>query len=356
VTEAHALLHDGVTAVPHQAWVRLMPATLRIQRRYAPPLDWPVATLRVIDRLPHQLRVAPQGSSERLVVGDPAMIAALDIAMAPARRAALGRRFRMALASMAAVPLLGVTLWFGWPLLADATARAIPQSWESPIGNAVMASIADGRPRCTAPEGLAALQRLAERLAAAQGLEAVPRVQVLDGPEINALAAPGGRVVVFRGLLDRASAPDEIAGVLAHEFGHVRHRHGMRALVRAMGIGVFASILIGGSDLGTIAVALMTLSYTRAFEEEADDSAAAVLRDTGFGTEGLAAFFTRMDRATGGAGRGISAYLHTHPQSGDRAERLMRAEGSAPRVPAMSAEDWAALRAICQRIERPGKP
>lgn len=350
--EAPALLHDGLSAMPHQAWARLTPIALLILRRDAPPLEWPLATLRQVDRLPHELRVAPQSSAQRLVVQDPSLITALDAAMAPARSAARGRGIRRALAMALAVPLLGATLWFGWPPLADALARAMPQSWEVPVGTAVVSAIAEGRARCTAPEGTAALQRLAERLAAAGGLTEVPRVQVLDGPEINALAAPGGQVLVFRGLVDQAESAEEVAGVLAHEFGHVRHRHGFRAVVRASGVGIFVSILMGGSDLGTVAVALLTLSYTRGFEEEADAYAATLLREMGIGAEGLARFFARMERLAPG-GQGLWAYLRTHPHSGERAERLRRGAAPAVKSPAMPLADWAALRRVCAQSDQP---
>lgn len=82
-----------------------------------------------------------------------------------------------------------------------------------------------------------------------------------------------------------------------------------------------------------------------------------MLRQTGYGAEGLAAFFTRVERITGGrdSGRGLWSYFQTHPHPGDRAEQLMQSEGAAPRVPAMSSEDWAALRRICDQVQRPGK-
>lgn len=357
--EGPAIFHDGVTATPQQAWLRLSATALQILRDRAAPIQWPVATLREVDRLGQaappglqELRLAPQGAPARLVVRDPQLLAALDAALAPARRVVRMGRARRVLAMLVAVPALAAGLWFGWPPMADAIARATPPAWETPVGTAVVQAVAQRRARCVAPEGVAALQRLAERLAAAGGLAEVPRIQVLNGPEVNAVAAPGGQVLVFRGLLAQASAPDEVAGVLAHEFGHVLHRHGFRALVRASGIGLFASVLLGGSDLGTVAVALMALSYTRGFEEEADAFASDLLRGAGYGTEGLASFFTRMERASP-SGTGVWAYLRTHPNTGERAARLMQAEGAAPRVPAMSSEDWAALRAVCNQLEQP---
>lgn len=355
MTTGFALLHDGVTATPHRVRVQLGSLALRVVHQDGRALDWPIEALCLVDRLAGEMRVAPLGSQQRLVVADPALMAAIDAALAPARSQVRRRRIRFAALTAAAVPLLGATLWFGWPPLADSIARAMPPSWEEPLGDMLAESLGRGQARCAAPEGRAALERLADRLAAAGGLEARPTIRVLDGPMVNAFAAPGGQVVVFRGLIAQAQSPDEVAGVLAHEFGHVRHRHGTRAMVRAMGLGLFISVLIGGSDLGTVALTLMALSYSRGFEEEADAYAAGVLRRTGIGTEGLAAFFTRMERAAPSGG-GVWSYLHTHPHSGERAARLLRAEGSAPSAPAMTSAEWQALRAICSRTERADKP
>lgn len=355
MTEAFAQLHDGVGAMAHRVRVILQPLTLRLIHYDGRALDWPLAQLRLVDRLAHEMRVAPLGSPERLVVSDPAMMAALHHALAPARGDVRRRRLRFALIAAAIVPLLGAGLWFGWPPIADGIARAIPPAWEEPLGTALVDSLGSGQRRCTAPEGMAALERLSARLAHAGGLDRPVTLHVLDNPMVNALAAPGGQVVVFRGLLTNVESPEEFAGVLAHELGHVRHRHGIRAAVRAAGLGLFVSVLIGGSDLGSVAVGLMALSYSRAFELDADLFAADVLRGTGIGTEGLAAFFARME-GVAPSGRSVWAYLHTHPHSGERSARLLRAAAPETRQPAMPAADWAAIRAICGGARPPMRP
>lgn len=355
MTEAAAELHDGVTARRRRVRARLAPPVLRLtaapQEGGAPVADWPLAALRMVDRAGGALRVAPEGSDARLVVADPALAAALEAAMRP-RRAALRRRgMRFALALAAAMPLLGLALWHGWPRAADALARAIPASWEIPIGAAVVETLAAGSRLCDAPEGAAALLRLTDRLVAVGDVAGPVALRVLDDGRVNAFAAPGGQVVLLRGLLHEARSAEEVAGVIAHELGHVRHRHGLRSAVRATGIGLFLSALSGGSDIATVATVLVTLSHSRDFEREADADAAATLAATGIGTAGLQAFFARMEERHGGApgDSALWSYLRSHPASGDRAALLAPREAAAPgtAAPAMTPAEWAAARATC---------
>ncbi len=359
--EAQAALHDGVTPVPHPVLARLTPPVLRLLGSAGQAMDWPIATLRVVDRRPGQMRIASGESESRLLLIDPAMITALDAAMAPSRTAQRARRAGRALLIAASVPVVALALWFGWPPLADRIALAMPVSWEAPIGATLVEAMRGSDARCVAPEGMAALRRLTDRLAEAGGLTEPTTLHVIDNGQVNAFATPGGHLVILRGLIASAQSADEVAGVIAHELGHVRHRHGMRSAVRAMGAGLLVSVLIGGSDLGTIGVTLLALSYSRAFEAEADETAAGILARTGIGTEGLAAFFTRMARMEGEGGpvaeRGVSiwTYLRSHPHSDERAARLLRAPSSAPVTPPLSAAEWAAIRAMCGQTDLPGR-
>jgi predicted Zn-dependent protease len=71
------------------------------------------------------------------------------------------------------------------------------------------------------------------------------RVMVVNDPIVNALAAPGGYILVFRGLLDRTRSPEELAGVLAHESQHVLKRHTTRALLENVSSGLLVAALMG---------------------------------------------------------------------------------------------------------------
>jgi Zn-dependent protease with chaperone function len=347
------MLHDGVTALPRPVRAQLLPDVLRITAADGVTQDWPVGTLREVDRMPWEMRLASGACPQRLVVGDPALMTALDAAMEPARIAAWWRLRNRAMLTALAVPVLGAALWFGWPPLADALARATPAVWEERLGDAVAASLSHGLARCTAPDGVAALDRLGARLAEAGGLAGAPAVQVVDSGLVNAFAAPGRQVIVHRGLIAAAKSPDEVAGVLAHEFGHLHHRHGIRNVARAIGVGAIVSVLIGGSDFGVVAATMLVgFSYTRGFEQEADDFAGDVLRRTGIGVEGLAAFF---QRAAEPGPRGGGSYLDTHPASDQRAARLRAGGGPAAPASAMTPQEWSALRGICGTTAPPGR-
>jgi predicted Zn-dependent protease len=163
-----------------------------------------------------------------------------------------------------------------------------------------------------------------------------------------------------RGLIAKAAGPDEVAGVLAHEMGHGIERHPETALVRALGFSAAADLMLGGSG-GTIAnigIVLAQLSYTRAAERAADLQALAILKDTGVSPEGFAGFFKRIAESDGGTGFGADVgkieFLRTHPLTEER-RRLVESQAPYPSTPSMTAEDWAALRAVCGAEKTPSE-
>ena len=122
------------------------------------------------------------------------------------------------------------------------------------------------------------------------------RAYLIDRPEANAFALPGGRIFVFTGLLDRIQRPEELAGVLAHEMAHVTHRHGLHKLIVAGGpyyvLKLFVSdqqevlsVISAGSQL------LVTQSYSREIESEADRAGWHYLLNANIDPRGLADFF-----------------------------------------------------------------
>ena len=150
--------------------------------------------------------------------------------------------------------------------------------------------------------------------------------------------------------LKSARSPDEVAGVLAHEMGHVVEHHGTEAVVRAAGLSLIFQIFAGDASglVGLGAAAgqfLIEMSYSRSDEAEADESAVDILTAADIRTDGLATFFERLDRETGDAVVKL-AMLYSHPLSSDRAEAIRAAPGDGGR--AMSGIDWCALKSICR--------
>lgn len=236
-------------------------------------------------------------------------------------------------------------------------AGLVPADFERRLGERAVADIAQvlgafdkGSGRfCETAAGRAALDRLVHRLAATTDSPHPPQVRVADIDMVNAFATPGGQVLLLRGLLKEARSVDEVAGVLAHELGHVRHRHPTEGLIRRIGLGAVLDFLAGGTMGGGIIEAagavLIETAHSREAEADADQAAIAMLRAADISTDGLQSFFKRL-AAEGGEATGALRYLSTHPPSADRAARIGAAPAGATTL-ALNARDWRALRAIC---------
>lgn len=324
------------------------------------------------------LLLLPDGQEERLAFGELLMVSDLPDRTVIGRRSrpdwrlvarprlpererarlrrARARPARTAALYLAVTALLlggAALLWFrGGPLL-EAAAPRVPAAITRPLGEAVVAQISGGR-FCTSPEAAAALAGLAARLAPEGGMVEPITLRIADLPVANALAAPGGQVLLTRGLIAEASGPDEVAGVLAHELGHIQHRHATRMLLRNLGM----SVLLGGSDIGRLSDTLLSHAMSRDMEREADAFALAALARAGVSPKGLVAFFERhQPRATkeGASGRGrdlfatLGTYASTHPPTPERLARFEAAARAARGAlqPALDEAGWQALRAAC---------
>lgn len=184
-------------------------------------------------------------------------------------------------------------------------ARLVPDSAERRLGDMMVGDF--GRRGCATPAGQAALDVLVRRIDPGDpNLE----VHVVAVPMVNAVTLPGGRIVIFSGLLKAAKSPDEIAGVLGHELGHVRHHDVTEALLRQLGL----SVLLGGMEghVGGYTNALLATAYSRGAEARADRFSMALLRDAAVSPAATADFFRRLSKGDGGSER-MFAYVASHP-------------------------------------------
>lgn len=217
----------------------------------------------------------------------------------------------------------------------------IPVAWENRLGDAMVGDF--GGRFCRTPAGSAALSKLVGRM---DGDGAARAVEVANIPLVNAIALPGGRIILFDGLIDQAKSPDEIAGIIGHELGHVRNRDTMTALVRQLGLS-FLLGGIGGDTAGYVNTAL-ALSYGRDAEGAADAHAIASLNAANISPADTADFF---GRSSGKGAEGVEdamTWFSSHPASGRRRAAFAAGiEKNRPYAPALTAREWAALRAIC---------
>jgi predicted Zn-dependent protease len=273
----------------------------------------------------------------------------------PARR---GRRRQLTiLAAGGAIVLAAVIYLWVIPFVADRVAMRVPVAWEEQLGRGAVTYLAPPEKRCEDPKLTAAVNAIVAQLtAAAPPSPYTFRVYVVDLPIFNAFAAPGGYVVVFRGLLERTRTPEELAGVLAHELQHVLHRHTTRAILQHTSSGLLLAALTGDVT-GPLAYGLQTartlgqLRYSRGAEEEADTDGLKMLLAARVDPAGMIAFFDVLERKSGSGPEALK-YLSTHPSGRDRMATLTTLAASSPiqRVKLLSEEDWSQLRNLCGAV------
>jgi predicted Zn-dependent protease len=266
------------------------------------------------------------------------------------------RRARLGLTMVAlavALVLSGALYAWGIPAASNLVARWVPVAWEDRVGASVVDQFVPVAKRCADPAAQVAIDVIMRRLLAAAG--PVPyrfRVVVANIPAANALAAPGGHLVVFRGLLDQSRSPEELAGVLAHEIQHVLERHSTRLILQHASTALVVTTVLGDvSGVASVAIegarVFGTMAYSRAHEAEADEAGLRLLLAARIDPAGLIGMFDgeRVDGA-GGALR----YFASHPPSAERAATLRRLAGTAPPTftPVLDEAGWTALRAACR--------
>nr|WP_281351979.1 M48 family metallopeptidase [Microvirga makkahensis] len=259
-----------------------------------------------------------------------------------------------------AISIILCVLYF-IPLLAETLTPLIPVPYEQRIGKAVdnqlRALLGDGL--CEAPEGTTALRKLTERLSGVMDVEAPLEVAVLDSKIPNAIALPGGRIYIFRGLLEKAETADEVAGVLAHEIGHVAARDGLRMMLQSGGTSYLFGLLFGDvTGGGAIVFAsryLIDSAYSRQAEAAADDFAGRIMVSLGRPAHPMALLLKRIeaevdeDEEEGdGNETSIPAFLLTHPITDQRLKALEKQVPSQSGEPLLNQEEWRALQEICK--------
>ena len=184
------------------------------------------------------------------------------------------------------------------------------------------------------------LNAMAKKLGAASNRPDVPYVvKVVEDKDINAFTLPGGKIYVYRGLLDFASSDDEIAGVLAHEIGHNTRLHALRGAKLNKKFGwvnllAIAGMMAGGGggrdrgNAGNVAnlsafsqyllVGIMN-GYGVGFEKEADETAIPMMVKAGYNPSAMVTFMERLELQQQRTPQLNLGIFQTHPPSDERA-------------------------------------
>ncbi|MGX1346717.1 Zn-dependent protease with chaperone function [Bradyrhizobium elkanii] len=290
----------------------------------------------------------------RLDIRDTGLIAALIARCDTLEEGLPNRRGVAAIVgwSLAAAVSIVLVVLFGVPLAAERLTPLVPDSFERRIGDVAEAQVKvlfDGKP-CSNPAGQAAFAKLVGKLRQSAGFDTSVQSGVLATSVPNAFALPGGKVYLFDGLLEKAENPDEIAGVLAHELGHLRHRDSMRELIHNGGtsflIGLLFGDVTGSGALIFASRSLVTSSYSRDAETNADSFAIETMHKLGRPAKPMGELMFRVTGKEGGTGLSL---VSSHPLTEDRLARMDKADAARPAggQPLLSAAEWQALKNIC---------
>jgi Zn-dependent protease with chaperone function len=322
--------------------------------------SWSIAGLHAIDppspgqpyRLTHHER-----PGARLVLQDEAFVAAL-LARNPGLKGGYTRRDISHLLGWTFGGLLAFAAigYLALYVIPGPIAAALPQSWRERTGNEMEQAMASGFNRCSTSEGNSAIGKLVANLA--EGTPDLPpvSVRVYDMNIVNAFALNGGHIIVTKKLLETADRPEELAGVLAHEIGHVAHRHPEVQMVRLAGMSVLTSLLSGtnGGNMTSNTVFLAAvLQQSREAEAEADAYGRDMVTKAQIDPMGMKSFLEKMlklEKDQGSASKTLHVLgniLATHPGTEDRIKLIQPLPAGATIKPALSDEDWKALKKIC---------
>lgn len=325
------VLYDGRSAARERVRVEGDGTTLTIAGEGSGPRVMPLADVRADAPI--------TGVPRRLTLPGGAVIETDDTGAVesvwPTRSVVDRTAFRLessAAAAVAAVAvivaLVVIVVGLVLPAAADPVARAFDPRLEQMLGKQVQTALDHGwmRPTRLPAERREALLEKWNGFAGDDADKANVVFRAMGAP--NALALPGGTIVVTDEMVAFTKNDDELMAVLAHELGHVQHRHALRMVLQQSGVAVLATVIAGdaaGMTILAIALpsALVNARYSRAFELEADDYAIGLLAKNGRPPQAFADVLRRFaaDEHTADPRDPLSRYLSSHPALAERIER-----------------------------------
>ncbi len=335
---------------------------------------WPAADVYLLHTRAMELRIGNrqrQSGARLAVTGIADMKAALGVlpALAKHQHRDFNAQLRTIVLATMALAAVIVAYVYGVPLLADRLVPLVPPAWEIKIGDTAAAQVehqlngdkgwqvCDPDPNSPANVAIA---HFVDKVFEGTGSPFHPVVTVVRSEIPNAFALPGGRAYYFSALLQASRSPDEFAGVLAHELGHVYHRHGMQTLISSSATGLLVGFVLGDmtglSVAGAIGSQLIDNRFSRRAEAEADQFAGETANRLGFSPKGLVDLLERVAQDDDFS-RALALFSN-HPLTAERRAALeaIEAASTGPKTPAFTDAEWAAIRDMCPPPPLPPLP
>ena len=358
-------LFDGRSSQKHLVDVELTPQEIILKAPGDKPIRWAYPQLRwAADTSPFHIEHCAEGDEglETLVVDDPDFYrSVLEIAPKSFSSRENESKFNWKLYSVGILVLIFSAYVFIKTVpsfLADQMVEKIPIEWEVTVGQSILKML----PVVQKPdqEVIKVLQDTVDFLK--QSLPGNPydlKVYILPVEQVNALALPGGPIVIFEGLIDKAESPEELAGVLAHEIQHILLRHSTRGILRNLAKSMLVTLFLGDVNsvmegIVQLAGQLETLGLSREMEAEADQKGMELILAANIDPHGMIRIFKKLmqeDFSQKKLPKGkpvseendLSSYFSTHPSSQNRLARLekqMRSHENRIWTPLFPNLDW----------------
>ena len=366
-----ARFQDGKTAASHQVTLEWRAGEIRILREEdGVELDlWPLEEIRRI-QVPganDQLHLSRgHGAGARLILSDPEACDWIrgkcpDLNRKPERERGWWRGY--AVWGSAAIGSLTMLFLIVIPAFSGLIVELIPLKWEQKFGITAEQEIIRGLAFkesltteeiiCRSPAGLAALNKMMARLTALESGRREFSIHVLDTDIPNAMALPGERILVLRGLLDMAENPNAVAGVLAHELGHVRSRDSMNKVVETSAVSILLGLVLGDVTGGAILTGLsdtaLNSAYSRDKERRADRYAVDLMNHGGFDAVPLSDLLEKLTKDHEEMEEMLS-WMSSHPVTKDRKD-FIHEHAMADGTSILTDSEWQDLKNICDPTE-----
>lgn len=250
------------------------------------------------------------------------------------------------------VVVLFIGLWQLTPVISRYVAGKVPAEQEKYLAEKLLAEVHKDYPACRPNDkGKRAFAKLIKRVYPVYPGEKPEdiEVSVVNVPVENAFAFPGGKIVIFDGLLKSSEGPEELAGVLAHEIGHSKEKHVLQKIVQTLSFTFIFQFISGdfstafAIDPSTL-LGIGTLSFDRGMESEADQRAKERLIKSQVKSDGLVSFFERQEKSFKSV-KGVN-FLSTHPGNEDRV-KFFKMPSDHKTLPLLTAVEWRDLKSYC---------
>jgi predicted Zn-dependent protease len=228
------------------------------------------------------------------------------------------------------------------------------ETTEAQLGRVLLASFTSTERVVSDAAVLGPLNRLIDQVCTANGIARRSiEVHVLAKDDVNALALPGGHLVLFSSLVEQSTSQEALCGVICHELAHIQQRHVMKKLARELGLTALATLTAGSSGQEVLKQAVRVLSssaFDRALEQEADLKAVDYMLAARIDPQPFAAFLRTVDDVE----PRLPTWVSTHPDGEDRARRVAahyRGKERPFEAP-LAAGEWRRLKHALERAEK----